>query len=349
MKILLGITGSVATILTEKLAAKLTEKGNVVRIIYTDKSFQFLDVPALNRISNKYKTYCDKDEFYSKTTYHKDDPVLHIELREWADILLIAPCSVNTMAKMVNGICDNLLTSVFRAWNFNKPVFVAPSANTKMFMHPITNEHLTKLKQWEVNIIYPTVKKLACGEYGIGALTDLDTIVNMTEGNNWELPLLNMKYLPLSPNAGSFGAKRKYDVHTGVDLYCPEFDSVRAMEDGEVYSIGQFTGKDVGCNWWNDTWQVSIKGKSGVIVYGEIDVNRHLKVGDKVSKGDILGLVLQVLKNSPKQEIEGHSYSMLHIELFDDKQCNSCPNWEIDKDRPKGILDPTPYLYLYHY
>jgi len=346
MKVLLGITGSVASVLTDKLVKKLIKNGHEVKVIATDKAYQFLE-----RNCCIYTFLNDFDEFYENYTYSKNDKILHIELREWADCFLICPCSLNTMAKMVNGICDNLLTSVFRAWDFNKPIFLAPSANTKMWFHPVTKSHLKTLKEWKVNVIYPTVKKLACGEYGIGALADLDAIVNIVEGHKWINPFIalddgNLPYLPLSPHSGSFGAKRKHDIHSGTDLYCPEFAIIRAMEDGEVHSIGQFTGKNVGCDWWNDTWQVSVKGKSGVIVYGEIDVNKDLKIGNKISKGDILGIVLQVLKHLPKETIEGHSCSMLHVELFDDKLCNVCPNWELGNDRAKGVLDPTPYLYL---
>lgn len=61
------------------------------------------------------------------------DPVLHIELRRWADVLVLAPLSANTMAKVAHGLCDNLLTSVVRAWDYAKPMIVAPAMNTYMW------------------------------------------------------------------------------------------------------------------------------------------------------------------------------------------------------------------------
>ena len=89
----------------------------------------------------------DEDEYIAWTD--RGDPVLHIELKELAAGLLVAPLSANTMAKFANGLCDNLLTSVFRAWPYEdcagkfhiqKPVFVAPAMNTNMYQHPITKK-----------------------------------------------------------------------------------------------------------------------------------------------------------------------------------------------------------------
>lgn len=70
---------------------------------------------------------------------------MHIELRKWADCLLIAPLSANTMAKISNGLCDNLLTNVARAWDYNKPMILAPAMNTMMYENPITKKQITKL------------------------------------------------------------------------------------------------------------------------------------------------------------------------------------------------------------
>lgn len=360
MKILLGITGSVATSLTPKLVKKLQANGHEVKIVATDMAFQFLTLEQRFECTKNSKCFVDAHEFYGEEnyehteTYKKDDPVLHIELREWADVFLICPLSANTMGKMVNGICDNLLTSVFRAWDFSKPVYVAPSCNTKMWLHPVTKTHLKTFKEWGINVIYPTVKKLACGEYGVGALPDLDIIVNLVEGYRWENPFrsnaslefLPDLYIPVSPHPGSFGFPRKICCHSGVDLYADVGTNVFPFEDGEVIDLGQFTGKKVGCDWWNDTWFVTIKGKSGNIVYGEIKVNDNIKIGTMVNKNiTLLGTVLRVVKNPPKKIVENHKCSMLHVELLRNSFLE-CPEWKIGDQNPDGILDPTQYLYM---
>ncbi|KNC79766.1 hypothetical protein, variant, partial [Sphaeroforma arctica JP610] len=92
------------------------------------------------------------------------DPVLHIELRRWADIAIIAPLDANTMAKLANGICDNLVTCTLRAWDVHKPVLVAPAMNTHMWTHPITSVHLDVLRSLHYHIIPPVAKKLACDD-----------------------------------------------------------------------------------------------------------------------------------------------------------------------------------------
>ena len=356
MKVLLGITGSVATELTPKMAKKLIEKGHEVKVVYTEKALQFLDESYIRLWDEREEDVKgDSDEFYTEVRYSKDDPILHIELRDWADVLLICPASANTIAKMANGICDNLLTSVFRAWDFSKPVYVAGAMNTKMWTHPVTESHLETLKKWNVNIIYPTVKKLACGEYGVGGLANLDDIIAVTEGYRWKNPFCgnNVRptniYVPVSPHPGSFGVKRHQCYHTGVDLYADVGTYVCPFEEGEIVSVGQFTGAAVQCPWWNDTWYVSVKGKSGIICYGEIDLNKELVVGQKVEVDKtLLGTVLRVVKDPPKKPVPHHKCSMLHVELLNPIRGGlfTTPDWDIGCDKPKEILDPTPYLYL---
>ena len=74
--------------------------------------------------------------------YDRDDAVLHIELRKWADVFVIAPLDANTLAKLAVGLCDNCLTCVWRAWDLAKPVVLAPAMNTLMWQHPFTRRHL---------------------------------------------------------------------------------------------------------------------------------------------------------------------------------------------------------------
>ena len=111
------------------------------------------------------------------------DPVLHIELRKWADGLLVAPCSANTLAKLAGGLADNLLTCVARAWEFGadgrvaKPLLLAPAMNTAMWAHPCTAAHLGALQAWGGALVPPVEKVLACGDRGLGAMAAVEDIV----------------------------------------------------------------------------------------------------------------------------------------------------------------------------
>lgn len=101
----------------------------------------------------------DEDEWSSWKC--RGDPVLHIQLRNWADLAVIAPLSANTLAKLANGLADNLLSSVMRAWDFKKPILVAPAMNTFMWDHPVTSQHLSTLKTWGYSVIDPCSKTLS--------------------------------------------------------------------------------------------------------------------------------------------------------------------------------------------
>ncbi|XP_025066343.1 phosphopantothenoylcysteine decarboxylase isoform X3 [Alligator sinensis] len=96
----------------------------------------------------------------------RSDPVLHIDLRRWADLMLVAPLDANTLAKIANGICDNLLTCVIRAWDMTKPFLFCPAMNTAMWEHPITAEQIERLKGFGYTEIPCVVKRLVCGDEG---------------------------------------------------------------------------------------------------------------------------------------------------------------------------------------
>lgn len=173
MNILLGVTGSVAACLTPQLVDALKELGEV-QVIVTDKGLVMS--PYAHQLPTTVKSWEDANEW---VRWDKGDPVLHIDLKNWADILVIAPCSANTLAKMALGMSDNLLTCVVRAWPVHKPLFVAPAMNTDMWDKPVTLRHLAALKAdfQSFHIIEPQEKVLACGDTGVGAMADIQGIV----------------------------------------------------------------------------------------------------------------------------------------------------------------------------
>jgi len=121
------------------------------------------------------------------------DPIPHIDLMKWADILLIAPLSANTLAKIAGGFADNLVTCILRAWPVAniaaKPVFVAPAMNTHMWDHPLTTKHLNVLRdELHFHIIPPIPKVLACGDFGNGAMEELVNIAKIIKQGCARLP-----------------------------------------------------------------------------------------------------------------------------------------------------------------
>ncbi|XP_053451991.1 phosphopantothenoylcysteine decarboxylase isoform X1 [Nycticebus coucang] len=193
--ILVGVTGSVAALKLPLLVSRLldipgsltvsplvkcrgiTDHSNLqllgleVAVVTTERAKHFYspqDVPVT--------LYSDADEW--EMWKHRSDPVLHIDLRRWADLMLVAPLDANTLGKVASGICDNLLTCVIRAWDRSKPLFFCPAMNTAMWEHPITMQQVGQLKAFGYTEIPCVAKKLVCGDQGLGAMAEVETIVD---------------------------------------------------------------------------------------------------------------------------------------------------------------------------
>ncbi|XP_030379185.1 phosphopantothenoylcysteine decarboxylase [Scaptodrosophila lebanonensis] len=176
-KILIAATGSVATIKLPELIAELNNECHPfkfeVKIMITEHTKHFFE---LELIPENVPVLHNRDEWISWNK--RGDPVLHIELAKWADLLVIAPLSANSLAKIATGHCDNLVTCVVRAWNLRKPLLFAPAMNTRMYDHPITREHIDTLVSWGYKEIPVICKTLMCGDTGNGAMAQVSTIVS---------------------------------------------------------------------------------------------------------------------------------------------------------------------------
>jgi len=170
--ILLIVTGSISAYKAPNIANALRKKGNDVKIILTKSAQKF--ITKLSFSSQGFKTYTDEDDWNS-------DRVLHIDLIKWSDIVLIAPCTANTLAKFANGFADNLATNTLRAVSADKHIYICLSMNTEMYNSKITKEQkiLVNFNYMYTYFIPPVSKTLACGDYGDGALADTKTIVDI--------------------------------------------------------------------------------------------------------------------------------------------------------------------------
>ncbi|KIP04858.1 hypothetical protein PHLGIDRAFT_31156 [Phlebiopsis gigantea 11061_1 CR5-6] len=175
--VVLILTGSVASIKAPLIVSELLKHENVkIEVVATKASFTFFDAGAIREAGSR--VWRDEDEWLEG--YKVGDPILHIELRRWADIVLIAPCSANTLAKIAHGICDNLATSLLRALSPSTPTYVFPAMNTLMYEHPLTNEHIHVIRNViEYSVVGPIGKTLACGDVGLGAMTEWRDIVQI--------------------------------------------------------------------------------------------------------------------------------------------------------------------------
>jgi murein DD-endopeptidase MepM/ murein hydrolase activator NlpD len=154
---------------------------------------------------------------------------------------------------------------------------------------------------------------------------------------SWKLPK------PETYPQAVFGAKRKYDIHTGIDIYVPYGTRVYPIKNGTIINIEWFTGTKSSPQtpWWNDTKAIWIQSEneSEVFIYGELDIDETIEIGTKVSTSDCIGTVAEVLKvNKGKNPT-----TMLHIELY-----SSIPTetviWNHNETKPELLLDPTDII-----
>lgn len=171
-KILLGVTGSIAAYKTPELVRLLVKKGASVKVIVTEAATDFVSPLVLSTVS-KNKVYTS---FYSENKSAWNN---HVELGLWADLFLIAPASANTVAKMSNGICDNLLLAAYLSAKC--PVAIAPAMDLDMYRHYTTRRNISSLKENNVQVIGPDAGELASGLSGEGRMTEPDKIVATVE------------------------------------------------------------------------------------------------------------------------------------------------------------------------
>ncbi|KAF9334175.1 hypothetical protein BGZ91_010971 [Linnemannia elongata] len=168
-RILIGATGSVASVKIPLIVKTLIEEvGHLVeiKVVATTAALHFFDPKDVLA-----EVLTDKDEW---NAWNKMlDP-----LRNWADMFIICPLDANTLAKLAQGLCDNLITCILRAWDENRPVIVCPAMNTNMWNHKFTAIHLATLTDvLNYRVVPPISKLLACGDLGVGAMAEYRTIV----------------------------------------------------------------------------------------------------------------------------------------------------------------------------
>ena len=186
-KVLLGVTASIAAYKTAELIRLFKKAGALVRVIQTEASLDFVAPLTLATLSeNPVLTKMVDDESREWNN--------HVELGLWADMMVIAPLTANTMAKMKNGECNNLLLATYLSAKC--PVYFAPAMDLDMYKHPSTKANISKLKEYG-NILIPSgFGELASGLVGEGRMAEPNEIIELiTDELNKNLPLTNKRML----------------------------------------------------------------------------------------------------------------------------------------------------------
>lgn len=168
--ILIGITGGIAAYKICSLIRLYKKAGANVRVVVTPSALNFVTKLTLQTLSN--------NEVYVENFEIDEYKPGHISLSDEADIFVIAPATANTISKIANGICDNLLTSI--ACAFRKPFLLAPAMNTGMWENQFVQDNINKLKKAGYNILEPESGYLACGVNGTGRMVEVEDIFEKT-------------------------------------------------------------------------------------------------------------------------------------------------------------------------
>lgn len=186
-KILLGVCGSIAAYKSALLIRLLVKEGAEVKVIMTGSATSFITPLTLSTLS-KHPVYSD---FVKNENGEWNN---HVDLGLWADLMIIAPASANTIAKMANGLCDNLLLATYLSARC--PVYLAPAMDLDMYKHPATIRNLTTLKEYGNHIIDAEHGELASGLVGTGRMTEPENVVAVIQqALNKKKALTNKKVL----------------------------------------------------------------------------------------------------------------------------------------------------------
>ncbi|HSP22225.1 MAG TPA: bifunctional phosphopantothenoylcysteine decarboxylase/phosphopantothenate--cysteine ligase CoaBC [Planococcus sp. (in: firmicutes)] len=169
-KILLCVSGGIAVYKAVALVSKLSQAGAAVKVVMTESARQFVQPLSFQVMS--------RNDVYFDTFDEKDSSVIaHIDLADWADLIVVAPATANVIGKLANGIGDDMVTTTLLA--ATAPIWVAPAMNVHMYDHPAVKRNIQQLHEDGIQFIEPSEGFLACGYVGKGRLEEPEKIVEL--------------------------------------------------------------------------------------------------------------------------------------------------------------------------
>ena len=171
MNIVLGVTGGIAAYKSCEFCSLAVKSGHQIQVIQTANAVRFVGPITFEGLTGRPVL---QDTF--------DSAMDHIEWAKWADIVVIAPLSANSLAKIAHGFCDDLLSTTICATPQSTPILLCPAMNTHMWLHPMTQRNVRSITEserfeWEM----PVEKRLACGDVGVGGLAEPTLILQRCE------------------------------------------------------------------------------------------------------------------------------------------------------------------------
>jgi len=170
VNVLLGVTGGVAAYKAVVLASNLTAAGAVVKTVMTANACEFVRPKSFEAVTGS-------QVFTNLWSCPEEYRIGHISLADWAGVIVVAPATANIIAKIANGICDDLLSTVLCA-GFKKPVLLAPAMNNNMWENPAVQRNVKAVRNMNFEMIGPAEGRLACGTEATGRMSEPQDIID---------------------------------------------------------------------------------------------------------------------------------------------------------------------------
>lgn len=168
--IIFGLSGSIACFKACQAISMLTQKGFNIQTMVTKSTLKFVGKATLEGLTGN-RVLCDM--------YEEGYQMQHIDILHSMSVFVICPATASIINKLASGICDNLLVSTFVANNFKKPTLIFPAMNTDMLNYPATKKSLEILSKWGTKITQGESGHLACGQYGLGRISEPEEITKI--------------------------------------------------------------------------------------------------------------------------------------------------------------------------
>ena len=203
MKVIVGITGGIAAYKSPLLVRLLRKDGHEVKCVATEHAMQFVTPLTLETVSGN-KLYAD---LFASDNDHTTE---HISLKDWGDIMVVAPATANIIGKMASGIGDDALSTLLLSFA-RKPIYLAPAMNTQMWENPAVQRNIAYLRSVGVHIVEPAEGELACGTSGAGRMAEPEEIVESLmlkvdgrsgSSDNSQFSILNSQFKKVLVTAG---------------------------------------------------------------------------------------------------------------------------------------------------
>lgn len=169
LHLLLGITGSVAAYKAVELASKLTTRSVSVKTVMTESACQLIGPKTLEAVTLSAV-------YVSLWQERQREEIVHIDLVDWSDVIVVSPATANIIGKIANGICDDLLSTILCA-GWEKPKLLAPAMNNQMWNNPAVQQNVAKVKEIGYQLVGPVTGRLASGIHATGRMSEPDVIL----------------------------------------------------------------------------------------------------------------------------------------------------------------------------